>query len=572
MNRKDLKIGLIELYATVDGTLWGDRMKDLYSIVRLPSRATELLAANLRKNGFTSLRTFNPLYNRFGGKFHRKELEELAAMDVVGISAITRTHPPSAELACSLKELNPNIKVVFGGPHATACPEEALESCDVVVRREGDFTFPELAERVAADPLSPFLDDVEGISFKDDVGNVIHNPDRPYLTSEQLSDLPFPVYPKRVRKGIDYSVLVTSRGCPFRCDFCSVISHFGSHYRFLDVEATVAMVEQNLREVGKPIFFGDDNFHANPSRSKAVLNRILEKDLPMPEWGAQVRVEAAHDRELMRLMRRAGCTRLYVGLESVNEETLKAFNKHSSPEKNEEAIRIFNEHGFAVHGMFVLGSDEDTVETVRETVTFARKSMLSTAQFFCLTALPGTPMTRRYGEAGKILSRDWHLYDAHHVIVRPSRMAPYDLQRALDRANQQFYSWKEAFRHLMFARHNRVYNCVIRLLGNLLSRRVRFQMRPFRRRLRQLERWSDEMDSRYDRLVRSLGDTVQNLGKGLSQTAAPVRVSIEEFGRWLKVSLEKLPNEFVPYAQRYVRFKTEPVIRGYLPKEAVGTV
>ena len=109
--KEDLRIGLVELYATEDGTLFGSRLRDLYSLVKLPSRATELLAAILRKQGFASIKTFNPLYNRFRGRLHPQELKGLAGMDVVGISSITRTQPPSYELARRLKELNPKIRI-----------------------------------------------------------------------------------------------------------------------------------------------------------------------------------------------------------------------------------------------------------------------------------------------------------------------------------------------------------------------------------------------------------------------------------------------------------------------------
>ena len=343
--KKDLRIGLIEPYATRDGTLWGPRMKDLYSMVRLPSRAIELLAAVLKNGGFPSVRTFNPLYNRHRGRLHPEEVRALADMDVVGISSITRTQPPAYELAHRLKKLNPRLRIVFGGPHVTALPEEALEHGDVVVRREGDLTFVELLERTAEDKEDPCLKEVQGISYRDGNGNTHHNPDRPFLTSEELSDLPFPDYPAQVRRGISNSVIVTSRGCPFHCDFCAVISQFGSGYRFLDVDRTVALIEHTLRQTRKPVFFGDDNFNARPERTGAILERILEKGIRMPSWGAQVRVEAAQDRDLLALMKRAGCSKVYVGFESINPESLELYNKRSSREKNEDAIHRFHEAG-----------------------------------------------------------------------------------------------------------------------------------------------------------------------------------------------------------------------------------
>jgi len=554
--KKSLRIGLIELVATEDGTLFGPRLKDLYSVVRLPSRATELLAAILRQRGFSSVKTFNPLYNRFRGRFHQEELRELAGMDVVGISAITRTQPPSYELAWRLKALNPRIRILLGGPHVTAFPEEALQYGDVVVKREGDATLVEIAERFAGDQEDPFLGDISGISYRDKQGRIRHNPERPFLSSEELSRLPFPDFPDAVLKGISHSVIVTSRGCPFHCDFCAVITQFGSTYRYLDADRTVELIRHTLQQTRKPIFFGDDNFHARPARTRTILEKILQGGIRMPPWGAQVRVEAAWDADMLGLMKKTGCTRLYVGLESVNAKTLKLFNKQSSPEKNESAIRRFQEAGFSVHGMFVLGSDEDTRQTVRETVNFARRAMLGSAQFFSLMTLPGTPLTSRYGEEGKILSRDWRLYDAHHVVIRPAKISPHVLQEELVRAHMIFYSWKEAFRHLLFSQ-NRLYNAVIRVMGRALARKIHRQMRPYGRQLQALDRWSEEVESRYQRLARQLGGKVENLGKGISQAAAPVRASAEEFVRWLRKSLEKIPREFRSYGQRYADFKTE---------------
>ena len=569
MTNRKVRMGLVELYATRDGSLWSPRMKDLYSVVRLPSRAIDLLAAIVERTGLASVETFNPLYGSPGRRLCAEDFRKLASLDVVGISSITRTQPPSYELARRLKELNPNIWILFGGPHVTALPEEAFEHGDVVVRHEGDATVVDLAQRFAESLERPFFADVPGISYRENDGAIHHNPDRPFLTNEELSSLPFPVYPSRVLKGISNSVIVSSRGCPFACDFCAVITHFGSRYRFMHPDRTVELIEHTLRQTRKAIFFGDDNFHANPSRTRAILEKVLEKGISMPTWGAQVRVEAAQDAEGMALMRRAGCRRVYVGFESVNEKTLKLFNKHSTLEKNEQAIRRFHEAGLAVHGMFVLGSDEDTVETVRETARFAKRMRLETAQFFSLTPLPGTPMSARYGLQEKVLSSHWHLYDAHHVTVRPEKIAPHLLQEELGRAHLDFYSWQEAFRYLLCS-PDRLYNAKVRIFGNALARKIGLQMRSYQERLKSLECWSQEMEVRYQRLGRLLSSRVQGLGKGLSIGTGSLHDSAEEFVRWLRSSAEAIPKEFLPYCQRQISSNSERIRTALSSAESWG--
>ena len=271
-------------------------------------------------------------------------------------------------------------------------------------------------------------------------------------------------------RGITHNVVNTSRGCPYECEFCSVIENFGRGFRFLSDDAAVALIRHTIQLNGKRIFFGDDIFAANRARTTRLLERLLAEGVRMPRWFAQVRVETAQDRELLRLMKRANCAMVFVGLESVNEETLKLFKKHVTLEKNRAAIAAFNEAGIRVHGMFVLGSDADTSQTLTETLKFARDSRLTTAQFFALTALPGPPLTRRLAEEKRIFAwGDWQLFDAQHAVVCPSRISPSELQAGIFRLSRQFYSASEALRHLI---HGRWYDFAIRLRGSFLTRRI----------------------------------------------------------------------------------------------------
>ena len=202
-----------------------------------------------------------------------------------------------------------------------------------------------------------------------------------------------------------------------------MIENFGRGFRYLDEDAAVALIRHTVAMNRKDIFFGDDIFAANRARTTRLLERLLREGVRMPAWCAQVRVETAQDPELLKLMKRANCGMVCIGLESVNEETLKLYHKHSDLEKNRKAIEAFHRAGIRVHGMFVLGSDADTEQTLAETLKFARDTNLSTAQFFALTTAPGTPLARRLAEEKRIIAwGDWHLFDAQHAVVCPAQI------------------------------------------------------------------------------------------------------------------------------------------------------
>src|SRR5262252_2177651 len=185
--KKDPAVTLIELPSTVDGRLDGKLAKDIYSLLHYPARGVPLLTAELKRAGFADTVAINPEYNReTPGHLNSADWQRLLSSDVVGISAITRTAPQSFELAGKLKEANPRIKVILGGPHPTALPHESLQYCDIVAMHEGDFTLPELLNRLADDFERPALDDILGIAFKTHDGEIRINRDRPFLTSEEL--------------------------------------------------------------------------------------------------------------------------------------------------------------------------------------------------------------------------------------------------------------------------------------------------------------------------------------------------------------------------------------------------
>ncbi len=542
---KNLRLTIVELPATVDGRLDGRMAKDVYSLFRYPARGVPLLEAVCRQAGYDDVVTLDPQYNRASGRLDAEDWKRLARTDVLGLSVITRTANQSFELARKVRALNPRVKIVFGGPHPTALPEESLQFGDVVVTHEGDSTLPLLLERLQDNLEQPQLSDLLGVNYLGREGEIIRNPDRPYLTGEELSALPFPLYSDRVNRGITHNVVNTSRGCPYECEFCSVIENFGRGFRFLDDDAAVALIRHTIQLNGKPIFFGDDIFAANRARTTRLLERLLDEGVKMPRWFAQVRVETAQDRELLRLMKRANCAMVFIGLESVNEETLKLFNKHSTLEKNRSAIAAFNEAGIRVHGMFVLGSDADTPETLRETLEFARESRLTTSQFFALTAVPGPPLTRRLAEEKRIFAwGDWQLFDAQHAVVCPSRISPSELQAGIFRISRQFYSVTEALRHLV---HGRWFDFAIRLQGNFLTRRIERDNASYSRALDKFDKVRAELATELDKLGEKARAKLREYSVGLEDGQARAKAYFSDLFQQFESACDQFNLELVPY-------------------------
>ncbi len=566
---KNLRVTIVELPATVDGRLDGRMAKDVYSLFRYPARGIPLLAAVCRRAGYEDVVTLDPQYNHAAGRLDADDWKRLAATDVLGLSVITRTANQSFELARRVRALNPGVKIVFGGPHPTALPDESLQFGDIVVNHEGDFTLPLLLERLQESLERPHLDDLLGVSYLGPDGEVISNPDRPYLTGEQLSDLPFPLYSDHVNRGITHNVVNTSRGCPYECEFCSVIENFGRGFRFLSDDAALALVRHTIQLNGKPIFFGDDIFAANRARTTRLLERLLSEGDKMPRWFAQVRVETAQDPELLRLMKRANCAMVFIGLESVNEETLKLFNKHSTLEKNRSAIAAFEEAGIRVHGMFVLGSDADTPETLRETLEFARNSGLTTTQFFALTAVPGPPLTRRLAEEKRIFAwGDWQLFDAQHAVVCSSRISPSELQAGIFRISRQFYSVSDALRQLV---RGRWFDFVIRLQGNFLTRRIERDNASYSRALARFDKVRADLGTELDKLTEKARAKLHGYGVELEGGQARARAYFSDLVLQFESACDQFNLELVPYGHA-LREMASKKLEKYLHALAVTNV
>ena len=368
----------------------------------------------------------------------------IGSATLVGISSITSTAPRAYKIAQKIKEMG--IPVLMGGPHPTFLADEALEYCDYVIRGEGERA---LTQFIDAWEKEGDFSSVANLSYKS-AGKVIHNPMG--LPIENLDTLPYPDFTlfKGHHKILGPGKVVpiqTSRGCPYSCSFCSVTSMFGRKYRFRSIDSILGELKK-YRSQKHFIFFYDDNFTANPGHTRQLLEAIIDRGLKF-KWSAQVRVDAARDRDLVGLMKAAGCHTVFIGLESFNPDSLSEMKKNQKVTDIYEAIDAFREEGIHIHGMFVLGSNRDNWKTVRETVRFAKKSRITSAQFLILTPLPGSELYNNLKLSDRILFKDWSLYDAHHVVFKPQNFSLPGLQWAQIYSHKKFYSRLQRYKKLV---------------------------------------------------------------------------------------------------------------------------
>jgi anaerobic magnesium-protoporphyrin IX monomethyl ester cyclase len=356
--------------------------------------------------------------------------DRVAQADMVLISSLTSTVPRAYQFVRKIKEeIDSKIPVLLGGPHVTFLPEEALDNgVDYVFRNEGDESFPQFLEWWMAHSDHRELFDIPGLSFK--MGDkYYHTPPAPRV---DLNTLPTPdldlIYGYEKPSSIP---LITSRGCPWRCEFCSEVPMFGGCYRFRSEDKVIEDIRYYDRRYGKiPIFIAEDNFGANKPRLERLCRSIVDSKLVRPLDG-QVRLDLAKHPQTLKLMTRAGFDRAYIGYESTNPDSLKSAGKGITPEKMEDYTKTFHKQGIAIHSMWILGFDDDTLETVRDTIRSCIKWKIETAQFLVLVPIPGSPLYERFKKENRIFNRDWSKYDGHHVTFYPKGMTARQLQIAV---------------------------------------------------------------------------------------------------------------------------------------------
>lgn len=348
-------------------------------------------------------------------------------VDLVGIGAMTPNINRGYEIADEFRQRG--VKVAIGGIHASMMPEEASEHADTVIIGEADYLWPEMIEDFKQNNFQQFYR---------------------YDTYPDLGNLPTPRHDLVKSDRYVINQVQTTRGCPFDCDFCSVKAFSGKQFRLKNIEQVLKEIKAlsptyKMNVMGyelilpKTLIFADDNIIGNKNHARKLFEAMIP--LKLSDWYCQSSINLGRDKEMLQLMREAGCQSVIIGIESVNRETLMGMDKKINVvDEYYETIDTIQSSGIRVLGSFVLGSDSEDDSIFEKTADFIRDTNIVYSMINILTPLPGTKLFERFEREGRLLHKDWNHYSLEEVCFKPKQMSIDTLLEGRRWVYEQVYS------------------------------------------------------------------------------------------------------------------------------------
>lgn len=363
-------------------------------------------------------------------KYIDEEIEEVnfeEEFDIVAMSFMTQQASRAFELAKKFKEKG--VYTCAGGMHPTNSPEETNEYFDTVFIGEGEITWIQFIEDYIAKKPKKIYTNTEEIDM-----STVPIPRYDLLRIDQYQTIPIQI----------------SRGCPHNCEFCASTKVYGPKYRHKTVERVIEEVDLVLSLNPKvQIYFTDDNMLVNEQFSISLLTELAKRKL---RWMSHTDIAVAEHEKVLDLLRDSGCSKLVIGFESIEPNSLKHLEKwkYNKFQQYEEYIERIQSHGVGVWGTFIVGLDSDDKSIFQKVVDFAINNNLYGAMISVPTPFPGSKLFDRLEEEGRILSKYWGDYTLWNVVVTPKRMTVEELEEGFEYVLTSIYSEENRRRRLEY--------------------------------------------------------------------------------------------------------------------------
>ena len=342
-------------------------------------------------------------------------------VDVIGITCITGTASRCYKYADYFR--SKGITVLMGGVHPSLCPEEAMKHADAIMTGLGDDTFPQALRDIKDGKLKKI--------YKQEKCTDIAN--RPLPRKDLL----------KKSKYITLNTVEAVRGCNHNCTFCAYPRAFGQRVYKRPIED---IVDEIKHQKGKIVVFPDVNLIADMKYAKELFTALI----PLKKWwfGLTTTAIGLND-ELLKIFEKSGCKGLLIGFESVNQDTQKNIHKAvNKVDQYKDLMTKLHKHGIMVMGCFAFGSDEDKKDVFERTVKMCEEAKIDLPRFSVITPFPNTKFYEDLEQEGRIVERDWSLYDVEHVVYKPKNMTKEELEEGISWAWKKAYSWRSIIKRM----------------------------------------------------------------------------------------------------------------------------
>ncbi len=372
-----------------------------------------------------------------------EEIDFGAKVDLVALTCMVTTATRGYDIADEFRKRG--VPVIMGGyhpfiAHQFKMEDEVLNHVDSLCISEGDYLWPEILRDAQRGQLQR--------TYQQEQYTEMTSIEHRFMTSPW----------HWLHYG--FMTIQASRGCPFHCNFCSIISMLGNKMRYKTPEAIAKELEPLYqkdilgRTIGRHLFLVDDNIYGSPKEFKRVLRAIVELNQRYPKfkpyYGSQLTINIIKDKEALELLRDAGFFYVFVGLESLDPAVLRSYEKHHNIAFDyDQAVHTLRSYGIEVVSSFIFGQDAETPAVFDQAFDFFARNHTISPYFNIL--VPNASQWEQFYQEGRILTKEWRLYDAQHTVFIPMKMRPIGLQRGFIDLVRRVFDYKNIQKRMIGA-------------------------------------------------------------------------------------------------------------------------